>query len=360
RSYAVQTPAATVSLGDLLLLRLEKDPFLLLPEDQWFCTTIVVTTPQDQVVLFPCHRWISRGQQVELRGGPDYCVEHWKDDAFYGSQFLNGVNPNIIQRCSQLPPNFPVSEDMVKPFLQPDSSLQTEMKMYIKNADTVHFHNVSHLLNIHFLVEGFALATLRNLPLIHPLYKSTIGIVGSMELFARSHAATTYESLCLPESIAARGLRSVPNFYYREDGVKLWTIIHSFVKGMVESYYPSDEDVIRDSELQAWIAEIFTNTFLEKASSGIPREFRDVDDLTKFVTMVMFRTSGHHAAVHHGQVPLGQYPSEHFGEASSKQMIKVFQGELSYLSEEITKRNSELVLPYLYLNPAQIENSVAQ
>ncbi|KAG7252106.1 hypothetical protein CRUP_033527, partial [Coryphaenoides rupestris] len=68
-SYAVQTPAATVSLGDLLLLRLEKDPFLLLPEDQWFCTTIVVTTPQDQVVLFPCHRWISRGQQVELRGG---------------------------------------------------------------------------------------------------------------------------------------------------------------------------------------------------------------------------------------------------------------------------------------------------
>ncbi|KAG7253924.1 hypothetical protein CRUP_035084, partial [Coryphaenoides rupestris] len=69
-SYAVQTPAATVSLGDLLLLRLEKDPFLLLPEDQWFCTTIVVTTPQDQVVLFPCHRWISRGQQVELRGGP--------------------------------------------------------------------------------------------------------------------------------------------------------------------------------------------------------------------------------------------------------------------------------------------------
>ncbi|KAG7253923.1 hypothetical protein CRUP_035083 [Coryphaenoides rupestris] len=129
--------------------------------------------------------------------------------------------------------------------------------------------------------------------------------------------------------------------------------------------------------------------------------------------MVMFRTSGHHAAVHHGQfdyigwfpnnpmillkpppsakgqsgmetiletlpdqgttakilssivvishrVPLGQYPSEHFGEASSKQMIKAFQGELSYLSEEITKRNSELALPYLYLNPAQIENSVAQ
>ncbi|CAL8276452.1 unnamed protein product [Merluccius merluccius] len=289
-SYSVKTPR---TLGELFLLKVEKDPVLLLAENLWFCSKIVVTTPEEEVILFPCHRWVSHGELVELRGGPEYVIEHWKDDDFYGFQFFNAVNPNIIHRCSQLPHNFPVTEDMVKPFLQEGSSLHAEMK-------------------------------------------------------------TTYSSLCLPENIAERGLESVPNFYYRDDGLKLWSLINSFVKEMADKYYPSDNDVSRDSELQAWISDIFTNTFLENGSS----DFRTVEELTKFVTMVIFTASAQHAAVHNGQVPLGSYPSEHFGEPDCKQIIKAFQGDLSYLSEEIAKRNSELTLPYEYLNPAQIENSI--
>lgn len=58
------------------------------------------------------------------------------------------------------------------------------------------------------------------------------------------------------------------------------------------------------------------------------------------------------------QVLLGQYPEERFDEPTPKQMIKEFQAELSYLSEEITARNSRLEVPYTYLNPTEIENSV--
>lgn len=58
------------------------------------------------------------------------------------------------------------------------------------------------------------------------------------------------------------------------------------------------------------------------------------------------------------QVPLGTHPEEHFDEPALKQMIKEFQAELSYLSEEITARNSQLKIPYPYLNPAVIDNSV--
>lgn len=58
-----------MSLGKLLLVKAEKDPFFLISEDEWYCSRIVVTTPEGDVVLFPCHRWISRGQLVELRGG---------------------------------------------------------------------------------------------------------------------------------------------------------------------------------------------------------------------------------------------------------------------------------------------------
>ena len=59
----------------------------------------------------------------------EYVKEHWKEDDFYGFQFLNGINPTVIKRCSELPPNFPVTEDMVKPFLEEDSSLEEEMEV---------------------------------------------------------------------------------------------------------------------------------------------------------------------------------------------------------------------------------------
>lgn len=58
--------------------------------------------------------------------------QHWKDNDFYGYQFLNGPNPNVIQRCSKLPSNFPVTEEMVKPFLANGSSLTAEIKVLKK------------------------------------------------------------------------------------------------------------------------------------------------------------------------------------------------------------------------------------
>ena len=37
----------------------------------------------------------------------------WTRDEEFGRQILNGVNPVIIQKCSRLPPNFPVTSTMV-------------------------------------------------------------------------------------------------------------------------------------------------------------------------------------------------------------------------------------------------------
>lgn len=60
------------------------------------------------------------------------------------------------------------------------------------------------------------------------------------------------------------------------------------------------------------------------------------------------------------QVPLGTYPQQRFEEPAVLQMVKDLQAELSSLSVAITKRNSALELPYDYLNPKEIENSVTQ
>lgn len=58
----------------------------------------------------------------------EYIQKHWDEDEFFGYQFLNGLNPMMVQRCSNLPENFPVTEDMVKNSLR-GSSLQQEMKV---------------------------------------------------------------------------------------------------------------------------------------------------------------------------------------------------------------------------------------
>uniref|UniRef100_A0A3B4V2F7 Hydroperoxide isomerase ALOXE3-like n=1 Tax=Seriola dumerili TaxID=41447 RepID=A0A3B4V2F7_SERDU len=592
RTYTIKTSS---SLGKLLLVKVEKDPYLVLSEDAWYCSKLVVTTPEEDVILFPCYRWISRGELVELRGGrvctyalrqfqcfsitlfvcfyrwkimaeglphinsfnneselpdeirysdsksnetlntemimwinildilsylpiaflPEYVTEHWKEDDFYGYQFLNGINPNVIKKCSELPPNFPVTEEMVKPFLEEDSSLEEEMedgkiflydqkkmdgipardyngeplhvsaglclfylnpedklmpiaiqlhqqpsednpiflpsdsetdwllaKMFIKNADFIDHEAVHHLMSTHFLAEVYTMAALRCFPVIHPLYKlliphfrytiyintegreslfgkngvlriSSLGYDGMMELMRRALSEMTYSSLCLPENITARGLESIPNFYYRDDGLKLWNIINSFVTAIVEYYYPSNSEVQKDTELQEWINEIFTHAFLRNTASGFPGCFHTVEEVIKFITMVIFTVTAQHAAVNNGQfdynswvpngslllhqpppttkgessmetiletlpnvgesynpysltmwplpqntVPLGAYPEERFDEPAPKQMIKDFQEELSYLSEEITSRNSELKVPYTYLNPTEIENSI--
>uniref|UniRef100_A0A8C4ERN3 Uncharacterized protein n=1 Tax=Dicentrarchus labrax TaxID=13489 RepID=A0A8C4ERN3_DICLA len=551
-TVTIYTVKTRLSLGKLLLIKVEKDALFFLPEDEWYCSKIVVTTPEGDVILFPCYRWLSRGELVELRGGraikvfedehplliehrekelilkknrlylpiailPEFVTEHWKEDDFYGFQFLNSINPNVIKRCSELPPNFPVTGEMVKPFLKKGSSLQKEMekgniflcdfkrmdglpakaydgesprvtaglclfyinpenkllpiaiqlhqtpseenpiflpsdsetdwllaKMFIKNADFMLHQSVYHFMNTHYLAEVFTVATLRSFPVIHPLYKllvphvrytlqintmarksifapagilsrSSLGYDGMTELMRRAFSELTYSSLCLPDNITARGLESIPNFYYRDDGLKLWNIINSFVKAVVEYYYPSDSEVCKDTELQEWISEIFTHGFLGHKASGFPACFNTVEEVIKFITMVIFTVTGQHAAVNNGQfdyhswapngslllrkpppttkgqssmktiletlpnvgqtvsfaamswilsdvytdvVPLGTYPEERFDESAPKQIIKEFQAELSCLSEAITERNSQLEVPYTYLNPAQMENSI--
>ncbi|KAF7217926.1 polyunsaturated fatty acid lipoxygenase ALOX15B [Nothobranchius furzeri] len=447
----------------------------------------------------------------------EYVQEHWKEDAFFGFQFLNGVNPIMIRRCTALPSNFPVTDSMVFPdgqaslaeemqkghiflcdyknmdgvqanivngkqqylmaplvllqktpddkmmpiaiqlkqqpaadnpiFLPTDSEYDWLLaKIFVRSADfSEHQLNV-HLMRTHLLAEVFAVSLLRNLPMVHPLYKlllphtrytlqinflarlrliskegvftlfSSSGGEGMMTILRRSLSSVTYRSLCIPEDIKDRGLEAIPNFYYRDDGLRLWDVIHRFVQRVLGYYYKNDLEVQKDSELQTWILEIFEHGFLSKRNTGIPERFTTVAELIKFVTMVIFTGSAQHAAVNSGQydfggwmpntpislqlpppttkgqtteatmlntlpdvnvtvqgmatlwllsqqstdfVPLGQYPEDHFTEESPQRMVKGFQKELEVLSAAIKDRNEHLEVPYVYLDPVEVENSVA-
>lgn len=448
----------------------------------------------------------------------EYIQKHWDEDEFFGYQFLNGLNPMMVQRCSNLPENFPVTEDMVKNSLR-GSSLQQEMKkgniflsdykmldglvgnvvsgrqqyltaplvllycnphsmmlpiaiqlrqkpskdnpiflptdskadwklakIFVRNAE-FGVHEVDfHLLRTHLLAEVFTVATLRNLPSPHPLYKllfphirytlqinvmarsqlisedgaitkyAGVGGESLVRLMKRATAALTYSALCLPNNISERGLETVPHYYYRDDGMKLWDIINKFVAAFLSHYYQHDADVKKDTELQCWISEIFTNGFLGRDSSGTPSSFQTVKELIKFVTMVIFTASAQHAAVNNGQFdfggwmpnyptalrkpppkekgqttedtiletlpdvsttvngmavltllsqdsadhyPLGHFPENLYDEEVPCKLIEDFQKDLRELSDLIEKRNKKLELPYTYLNPKNVDNSVA-
>ncbi|CAB1460031.1 unnamed protein product [Pleuronectes platessa] len=195
----------------------------------------------------------------------------------------------------------------------------------------------------------------------------------------------------------------------------LFHICPRFVEGVLSYYYKSDDLVVKDSELQDWIREIFEHGFLSQEQTGIPQKFSTVAELIKFVTMVIFTCSCQHSAVNSGQydygawmpntpislqhpppttkgtkdhimmqtlpdisttvkgmstmwllskessdfVRLGQYPEQYFTEDFPRKQIKGFQQELHLLSVAIKTRNDKLRLPYTYLDPANFENSIA-
>uniref|UniRef100_A0A2K6T1K9 Arachidonate epidermal lipoxygenase 3 n=1 Tax=Saimiri boliviensis boliviensis TaxID=39432 RepID=A0A2K6T1K9_SAIBB len=424
-----------------------------------------------------------------------YVTEHWREDHFFGYQYLNGVNPIMLHCISSLPSKLPVTNDMVAPLLGQSTCLQTELevgkdlgryrngpgcispmdlilwalsqtpgpdspiflptdsdwdwllaKTWVRNSEFLVHENNTHFLCTHLLCEAFAMATLRQLPLCHPIYKlllphtrytlqvntiaratllnpeglvdqvTSIGRQGLLYLMSTGLAHFTYTNFCLPDSLRARGVLAIPNYYYRDDGLKIWAAIESFVSEIVGYYYPSDASVQQDSELQAWVGEIFAQAFLGRESSGFPSRLCTPGELVKFLTAIIFNCSAQHAAVNSGQHdfgayipnapssmrqpppqakgtttlktyldtlpevnvscnnlllfwlvsqepkdqrPLGTYPDEHFTEEAPRRSIAAFQSRLAQISRDIRERNQGLELPYTYLDPPLIENSVS-
>ncbi|KAM8816386.1 polyunsaturated fatty acid lipoxygenase ALOX15 [Rhynchonycteris naso] len=442
--------------------------------------------------------------------------EFWKEDAFFGYQFLNGANPMLLRRSSQLPARlvFPpgmeelqaqlekelqggtlfeadfslldgikanvilcsqqhLAAPLVMLRLQPDGQLlpmviQLQLpctesptpplflptdppmvwllaKCWVRSSDfQVHELN-SHLLRGHLMAEVIAVATMRCLPSIHPIFKLLIphlrytmeinvrartGLVsdmgvfdqvvssgggGHVELLRRAGANLTYRSFCPPDDLADRGLLGVKSSFYAHDALRLWEIISCYVQGIVSLHYKTDEAVKEDLELQSWCREITEIGLQGAQDQGFPISLQSRDQLCHFVTMCIFTCTGQHSSVHMGQldwyswvpnapctmrkpppttkdatletvmatlpnvhqaslqmsitwqlgrrqpvmVALGQHEEEYFGGPEPKAVLNKFRKELAALDKEIEIRNAKLDLPYEYLRPSLVENSVA-
>ncbi|KAL4631399.1 arachidonate 15-lipoxygenase [Arapaima gigas] len=455
----------------------------------------------------------------------EYTMKNWKEDWFFGYQFLNGCNPRMIQQCRQLPGNFPVTEDMVQSSLSPNTTLRKEMKashcptdagniylvdyaimdgvpenvirnqqqylaapicllyehpdsglipiaiqleqnpgmdtpiflpsdpplawllakIWVRHSEFQVFQVLSHLLRTHLVVEVFCVATLRQLPAVHPIYKlltphlrytleinsrgrtqliSSDGIFkrvvstggdGLLVLAQREYKILTYQSLQPKVDFHKRGVTKLKKYFYREDSLMLWDAIHSFTCGMVSLYYPSDSDVANDEELQAWIQDVTEEGFVDIPKFGLSSELKTREELNTLLSVLIFTSTAQHAATNNGQfdwcawipntpctmrrppptnkddvtmgmiidslpdvsqscmqmaitwhlgrtqpeaIPLGQYTEEYFSEPRAQELIQKFREELRDIEDCIIKKNEGLELPYLYLCPSRIENSI--
>ncbi|PIO16084.1 hypothetical protein AB205_0165280 [Aquarana catesbeiana] len=136
---------------------------------------------------------------------------------------------------------------------------------------------------------------------VFSLKASATGKGGVPVLLRKVTAELTYSSLCVPDDIKGRGMDQIPNYLYRDDGLKIWAAIESYVSDIINYYYTSDEMVKEDPELQAWVAEVFKEGFLENKSSEVPYSLETRASLIKYLTMAIFRCSAQHAAVNSGQ-----------------------------------------------------------
>uniref|UniRef100_A0A8C5BC38 Arachidonate 5-lipoxygenase a n=1 Tax=Gadus morhua TaxID=8049 RepID=A0A8C5BC38_GADMO len=359
-------------------------------------------------------------------------------------KFRGACNANRPRRLSQVPgENAPI-------FLPSDSQDDWLIaKIWVRSADFHVHQTITHLLRTHLMSEMFGVAMFRHLPAVHPVYKLLVphirytiaintkareqlickfgifdkangtGGGGHVQLIQKAMKTLTFKSLCFPDSIKARNMESVeelPTYFFRDDGNKVWDATKSFVSDVVNIYYASDAVVQKDEEIQAFVKDVFNFGMQASESCEFPESLKTQEELTEYLTVVIFTASSQHAAVNFGQydwcswIPnapstmrkppptekgvadvkliieslpdrgrscwhlgavwalsqfqenelyLGMYPDEHFIEQPVKEAMKKFRKVLAGISTLIKLRNQGKRLPYYYMSPDKIPNSVA-
>ena len=87
-------------------------------------------------------------KMATVLGNPEVSVHdaaRWTTDVEFGRQMLNGVNPVVIKKCKKLPTaNFPVTNKMVKSFLNRGKTLDEEIEVIIDSTCSYLLHVYSY------------------------------------------------------------------------------------------------------------------------------------------------------------------------------------------------------------------------
>uniref|UniRef100_A0A0E0D125 Lipoxygenase n=1 Tax=Oryza meridionalis TaxID=40149 RepID=A0A0E0D125_9ORYZ len=228
-------------------------------------------------------------------------------------------------------------------------SLWQLAKAYVVVNDCGWHQLVSHWLNTHAVMEPFVIAANRQLSVVHPVHKLlqphfrdtlTINALARQTLinaggifekafFHGHHAlamsAAVYKDTwnftdqSLPDDLIKRGMAVadascpgkvrllVEDYPYAVDGLAVWSAIEQWVSNYCAIYYPTDQHLRDDAEVQAWWKEAREVGHGDIKDRPWWPEMTTVAALAKSCSTIIWITSALHAAVNFSQYPYGGF-----------------------------------------------------
>ena len=198
-----------------------------------------------------------------------------------------------------------------------DKSLWLHAKMCVKRIDAYSHLLVSRYMCTTLVSQAVYIATLRNLPNVHPVYKilhphlkniiaeatlqdeylkreETTGIFGQIldpQYCVKDKLKNIYkkfhlDELNLPKDLMKRRVidpHKLPNYYFRDDGLQLWKVLEKYLRTTLTLQYWSDDNVRKDEELQAWIRDIYENGLprYKGQDNGVPNRIDKLEVCTR-------------------------------------------------------------------------------
>ncbi|MCC5615551.1 lipoxygenase [Nostoc sp. CHAB 5836] len=234
----------------------------------------------------------------------------------------------------------------------------------------------------------------------------------SVGFVAKTYEEWSVEKFTFPRLIKSRQTDDpaiLPHFPFRDDGILIWNAIDKFVAEYLQLYYKTSQDLSDDYELQNWARELVAQD--GGRVKGMPARIETLEQLIEIISVVVFTCAPLHSALNFSQyeymafVPnmpyaayhpipetkgvdletimkilppfkqaadqvmwteiltsfhydkLGFYDEE-FADPLAQEIVVQFQQNLHQIERQIDIRNQTRPIPYNYLKPSQIINSI--
>ncbi|BAY49324.1 lipoxygenase-like protein [Scytonema sp. HK-05] len=234
----------------------------------------------------------------------------------------------------------------------------------------------------------------------------------SLGFVAKAYEEWSLDNAVFPTEVKNRKMDDpdiLPHYPFRDDGMLLWDAVKKFVTEYLQLYYKTPQDLSEDYELQNWARELAAQD--GGCVKGMPEKIETIEQLIHVVTVVVFTCAPLHSALNFSQyeymafvpnmpyaayypVPetkgvdmqtimkmlppfkqaadqvmwsdiltsfhydkLGHYDEE-FANPMAQAILLQFQQNLHEVERQIEIKNQSRPIPYNYLKPSEIINSI--